>query len=76
MPEMTKKVMKKLKEEVEEKRSKIVAHLEWKGRKEQDDCVLWLLGERAALMQQGRRRAKEETRGQRCRRSLDWKMVS
>ena len=38
---MAKKVMKKLKEEVEEKGFKLPVHGTWEGRKEQDDCVLW-----------------------------------
>ena len=33
----------------------IVDHGEWKGRKEQDDCFVWLLGGRAESMQQRRR---------------------
>ena len=47
-----KKMMKKLKGEVEKKKTQIVPS--WKngeGRKEQDDCVLWLHGGRATSMQ-------------------------
>ena len=47
--EMSKKVMKKLKEEVDKEVLKIVSHgkwEKWEGRKEQDDCVVWLLGRR------------------------------
>ena len=47
--------MMKLKEEVEKKGLKLSATEHRKeGRKEQDDCVVWLLGGRAASMQQGR----------------------
>ena len=51
--EMTKKVTKKLKEEVVEKkkRPQIVSHGKWEGSKEQDDCVMWFFGQRAASMQ-------------------------
>ena len=49
--EMAKKVMKKLKEEVEKKGFKLSVTKNWEGRKEQDDCVVWLLGGRAASMQ-------------------------
>ena len=40
--EMAKKVIKKLKEE---ERAEIVCDRMWEGRKEQDDCVVWLPGE-------------------------------
>ena len=30
---------------------RIVSHGKWEGRKEQDDCVVWFLGGRAASMQ-------------------------
>ena len=46
-----KKVMKKLKDEVEKKGLKLFSHWKWQGRKEQDDCVVWILGERAEPMQ-------------------------
>ena len=61
--EMAKKVTKKLKEDVEKKSLKIVSNGEWEGMKEQDDCVLWLLGGRAASMQQGRRSGVGRQRG-------------
>ena len=35
--EMARKVMKKLKEEVEKKSPQVVSHRKWEGRKEQDD---------------------------------------
>ena len=49
--EMAKKVMKILKRRSRKKRPQIVSHGKWEGRKEQDDCVVWLLGGRAASMQ-------------------------
>ena len=42
--EAAKKVMKKLKEEIDKKRPQNVDHRQWEGREEQDDCVMWLLG--------------------------------
>ena len=42
--EAAKKVMKKLKEEIEKKRLQNVSHRKWEGREEQDDCVMWLPG--------------------------------
>ena len=42
--EMAKKVLKKLKEEIEKKGLKIVSHRKWEGRENQDDCVMWLPG--------------------------------
>ena len=53
--EMAKKVMKKLKKRGEEERTQIASDRGWKGRKEQDDCIVWFLGGRDASMQQGRR---------------------
>ena len=40
VPDMAKKVMKKLKEEVEKKDLTLSVTEKWKGRKEQDDCIL------------------------------------
>ena len=40
LAEMAKKVMKKLKEEVEWKGLKLSVTEDWEGRKEQDDCVV------------------------------------
>ena len=42
---------KKVKEEVEKKGLKLSVTGKWEGRKEQDDCVVWLLGGPAASMQ-------------------------
>ena len=42
--EMAEMVMKKLKEGKRGK-AQIVSDRRWEGRKEQDDCVVWLLGE-------------------------------
>ena len=49
--EMAKKVM--LKEEVEKKglKSNCQSLEKWRGRNEQDDCVVWFLGERVASLQ-------------------------
>ena len=41
---MAKKVMKKLKRGREE-RAQIVSDRRWEGKKKQNDCVVWLLGE-------------------------------
>ena len=49
--EMAKKVMKKVKEEVNRNGAQIVSDRRWDGRKEQNDCFVWLHG-RAASMQQ------------------------
>ena len=43
--EMSKKVMKQLKREVDGEGLKIVSDRRWEGREEQDDCVVWLPGE-------------------------------
>ena len=51
--EMAEKVMKRRREEVEEKGLKL--SITGNGEKEQDDCVVWFLGRRAASMQQRRR---------------------
>ena len=61
--EMAMKVMRGLEEEVEKKRPQVVSHGKWEGRKEKDDCVVWLLGGRAASMQQGRRSDVGRQRG-------------
>ena len=52
--EMEKKVMKRLKGEVEKKSFKLSVTEHGKGRKEQDDCVVWFPGGRDTSMQQGR----------------------
>ena len=52
--EMAKKVMKKLKEEVEKKNPQVVSHPGWKGRKEHEDCIVWFPGGRDASIQQRR----------------------
>ena len=61
--EMAKKVMKKLKEEVQRKGAKLLVTEFGKERKEQDDCVVWLLGERVASIQQRRRSHSGRQRG-------------
>ena len=67
--EMIEKVMKKLKRRSREKRPQIFSHGKWEGRKEEDDCVVWLLGGRTASMQQGRRSDFGRQRGNAgCRR--------
>ena len=43
--EMATKVIKKLKEEMENKGLKISVNEKWQGRKEQDGCVVWNPGE-------------------------------
>ena len=43
--ELAKKVMKKLKKRGREERTQSVSDRRWEGRKEQDDCVVWLPGE-------------------------------
>ena len=54
LAEMAKKVMKKPREkESRKKASKLSVTENGKRRKEQDDCVVWLFGGRAAPMQQG-----------------------
>ena len=42
--EMAKKVMKKLKEEVERKRLQSVSSRKWEGREKQGDCFMWFVG--------------------------------
>ena len=44
VPEMAKKLIKMLKERGREERAQIVSDRRWDGRKEQDDCVVWLPG--------------------------------
>ena len=65
--EMAKKVMQKLKEEVEKKASNCLS-LKMERKEEQDDCFMWLLGGPAASMQQGRRRDD----GRQCGNAWEW----
>ena len=68
--EMAKKVIKKFlkKKRGREGRAQIVSDRRWEGRKEEDDCVVWLPGERVATIQKRRRSDDFRQRGNAGRR--------